>query len=141
MHEASMRGRQSFLEQQLLAIAALSNVGGADEIQDNPEDMLAIELAFMWGWYLGFAEDQGEWPTTTDQRASVHVIQYCMDHHSMDFHQARAEEASLDQMWNEADPLFEAIRKKGQEAYRNPEEPSLAKVVAHLANFRRENQQ
>ncbi len=103
--------------------------------------MLAIELPFMWGWYLGFAEDQGEWPTTPDQRATVHMIQYCMDHHGMNFEHARAEGSSLDQMWNEADPLFEAFRKKGQEAYRNPQEPLLAQVIAHIANFRRENPQ
>lgn len=141
MREASTRGRQSFLEQQLRGVAALSDIAGADEIQDNPNDMLAIELPFMWGWYLAFAKDQGEWPTTPDQRATLHVIQYCMDHHGMQFDQARAEGASLDQMWNEADPLFEAFQEKGQEAYRFPDELSLAQVIAHLANFRRENPQ
>lgn len=141
MQEASTLGRQSFLQQQARAISALSNVSGADEIQDNPNEMLAIELPFMWGWYLAFAEDQGEWPTTPDQRATAHMIRYCMDHYGMDFDQARAEGSSLDQMWNEADPLFEAFRKKGQEAYLDPQEPLLAQVIAHVANFRRESPQ
>lgn len=138
MRDASALGRSAFLEQQMLAIAPLSTVKGAKEILDSPQDMLAIELPFMWGWFEAFAEDQGEWPTTPDQRATVHIMQYCMDHLEMDFDQARAEGVSLDQMWNEADPLFETLRKRGRDAYKEPRCAVLAQVIAHVADFRSE---
>ena len=46
-----------------------------------------------------------------------------MKHHSFDFQRARAEASALDSMWNEADPLFEAISRRGEESYTKPDEP------------------
>jgi hypothetical protein len=138
VEEASQLGRSRFLEQQLRAVTGLSRVEGAGDIHHNPEHMLAIELPFMWGWFHAYAELQGDWPTTPDQRATLHIIQYCIDHHGMGFDQARAEGASLDQMWNEAHPLFEALRKSGREAYHQPEKSTFANVITQISDFRRE---
>jgi len=122
----------------MLTIVPLSTVKGAGEILDNQQDMMAIELPFMWGWFEAFAEDRGEWPTTPNQRATLHTKQYCLDHHEMDFDQARAEGVSLDQMWNEADPLFEALRKRGRDTYKEPHRAILAEVIAQIARLRSE---
>ncbi|MEM8792982.1 MAG: hypothetical protein AAGE80_15285 [Pseudomonadota bacterium] len=138
MREASTLGRRAFLQQQLIATAPLSGDHGAEEILDNPQDMLTIELAFLWGWFVAFAEDQGEWPTSPEQRATLHIIQYCMDHHGMNLDQARAEGADVDRMWNQAEPLFDAIERRGREAYQEPSRAVLAQVIASIADSRRE---
>ncbi|ROU02765.1 hypothetical protein EAT49_10640 [Histidinibacterium lentulum] len=139
LREASAFGRKSFLTQQLLATGHLVGVEGAAEIQDNPDDMLAIELSFMWGWSFAYAEGRGGWPTTPDQRATLQMIQYCMDHHSMDLEQARAEGSALDRMWNEVDPLFDALQKRGQESFHDPDQPILAYAIERIAQYRQEN--
>ncbi|WP_417204955.1 hypothetical protein [Antarctobacter sp.] len=138
IQEASTLGRRAFLVQEMLAITSLSTVKGAKEILDNPHHMLAIELPFMWGWFEAFAEIQGEWPTSPDQRATVHIIRYCIDHHEMDFNQACAEGNYLDQMWNEEDPLFEAFRQRGRKAFKEPRREILAQAIMQISDFRSE---
>ena len=94
--------------------------------------MLAVELPFIWGWHYAYAKAAGEWPTTPSQRASIQMIDFLMKHHSFDYQRARAEVSVLDSMWNEADPLFEAISRRGEESHAKPDEPILAQVISKL---------
>ncbi len=64
------------------------------------------------------------------------MIEYLMKHHGFDFQRARAEASALDAMWNEADPLFDAIRQRGEESYANPEAPLLGEVILSLITDR-----
>ena len=132
LEDASYRGRRHYLEQGIRATLALSGVNGADDFLDDTELMLGVEGPFMWGWHLAYAEEAGEWPTTPDMRASVHMIRYLMDHHGFDFKTAKADVQSLDRSWNAAEPLFEAIQNCGRESFSQPEEPFLAHVVSPI---------
>ena len=127
--DAVAKARNHILAQQLRAVSFLSGIDGAGEFQDNPEKMLAVELPFMWGWHHAYAKAAGEWPTTPSMRASIQMTDYLMKHHSFDFQRARAEASALDLMWNEADPLFEAISKRGEESYAKPNEPILGQDI------------
>lgn len=113
MSDASEKARNHYLKQQIRAIAVLSGIEGADAFQDDPNAMLAVELPFVWGWHFAYAEQAGDWPTSPSMRASIHMVRYMMDHHEFDLQRARAEMTSLHEMWDEADPLFEAIQQRG----------------------------
>jgi hypothetical protein len=140
MDDASQKARHHYLAQQIMAISELSGIEGADDFQDDPNSMLAIELPFMWGWHFAYAEQAGEWSTSPSMRASVHMIRYMMDHHEFDLQRARAEAASLDLGWNEADPLLEAVQERGIESYANPEEPALGQIIAQFIWFQNEDE-
>lgn len=129
---AVIQGRRQFLVQQLLAISVVSDTPGVDEFQDNPEKMLAVELPFMWGWNYAYAKAAGKWPTSPSMRTSAQMIKYLMDHHEFDFEEARREASTLDKLWNEADPLFEAISKHGEESFSNPNSPYLGHIISVL---------
>jgi cytochrome c556 len=132
LDDAVEKARNHILAQQLRAVSFLSGINGAGEFQDDPEKMLAVELPFMWGWHHAYAKAAGEWPTTPDMRASIQMTDYLMKHHSFDFQRARAEASALDSMWNEADPLFEAISQRGEESYAKPDEPILGQVISKV---------
>lgn len=134
LDDAVEKARNHILAQEWLAVAFLSGINGADEFQDDPEKMLAVELPFVWGWHHAYTKAAGEWPTTPSMRATIQMIDYLMKHYLFDFQRARVEASALDSMWNEADPLFEAISARGGESYAKPDEPILGWVISKMVS-------
>jgi len=135
LDDAVKKARKHIIMQRLHAMNFLYGTNGADEFQGDPEKMLAVELPFMWGWHYAYAKAAAEFPTTADMRASAQMILYLTEHHSFNFKRARAEASALDSMWNQADPLFEAISQTGEESYAKPDEPLLGYIISKVIGY------
>lgn len=139
--ETSEKGIEHF-DMQLMRAATDARLVDAEpgEISGILENdkLLGIELPFMWGWNHAFADQAGDWPTTSSQRATLQMMRYMMDRHRFDFPRARAEAKVLDDLWNEKDPLFDAIQQQGFESFYRPNDPLLADVIIRITNFNSE---
>jgi len=83
---------------------------------ENHSVLLSLELQYLSGYFESYAKEY-DYPTTAEERASLHIIDWLMYYRKLDLDQARIEAISLREMKNEDDELFKSIKNRGTEAY------------------------
>lgn len=83
---------------------------------ENHSVLLSLELQYLSGYFESYAKEY-DYPTTPEERASLHIIDWLMYYRKLDLDQARIEAISLREMKDEDDKLFESIKNRGKEAY------------------------
>ena len=109
---------------------ALDTEGLADLIDDRT--MLSIELQFLWGLFHEFVQEYPELPTSGFDRIKLHLIGRLVHAHSYSLWAARDEANAVEDLYNKADELFEAISGLGKQAYRDARPGHLCTVVKVL---------
>jgi len=83
---------------------------------ENHSILLSLELQYLSGYFEEYAKEY-DYPTTPEERASLHIIDWLMHFRKYNLDQARSEAISLREMKDEEDKLFESIKNRGKEAY------------------------
>lgn len=124
--------RASDLAERIMADerAALDIEGLADLFNDKM--MLSIELQFLWGIFHEFVQEYRDLPTNGFDRIKLHLIQRLMDSHGYSFEAARDEAISVEDLYNKADEIFDAVSRCGKEAFHDARPGRLAVVVKAL---------
>ncbi len=134
MKEALDCGSSHFEKQLQAAVkdAVVNEIHG-ERMSDLVQRDRILEYAFMWGWYHEYAKAAGEWPATPSMRATLHMIEHLMKRSGFSFKDARAEASALDAMWNEADPLCDAVIKCGAKSFHQPDHAWYSYVLRKFA--------
>lgn len=141
MDAAFEAGSGHFQSQLQAAIkgCVLDNEYGDRLVELLGEDGTLFQQAFLWGWYYEFAKQSGDWPTSPSARASFHLANHLVRGNGYNFKEAREVSASIDQMWNAADPLAEAIFSYGERSFHEPDHTWLLHVLREIARAERED--
>lgn len=126
------RQRAADLAERIMAgeMAALDTEGLADLFNDKM--MLSIELQFLWGIFHEFVQEYRNLPTNGFDRIKLHLIERLMDTHGYSFDAARDEANLLEDLYNKADEIFDAVSQCGKEAFHDARPGQLAVVVKTL---------
>lgn len=110
--------------------AALDAEGVGDLCDD--KIMLSIELQFLWGVFRELVQEYPDLPTNGFDRVKLHLIMRLMDAHGYSFETARDEAISVEELYNEADELFDQLASLGQKTFHDSCPGRLLAVVKTL---------
>ena len=93
----------------------------------------SFELQFLWGFFL---EHTREYDLPTDQidRVKLHLVDWLIRFRDQKLMDAVAEANAVEDLFDRADPLFDAIAKAGAKAYNQPQGHTLTALVKIVSN-------
>lgn len=95
---------------------------------ENHTLLLSLELQYLSGYFEEYAQEY-EFPTTPEERASLHIIDWLIHYRGYNLNDARGEAVSLRQMKDENDRLFESIAHRGREAFAGSERADFYDIL------------
>jgi hypothetical protein len=96
----------------------------------SPLMQLSFELQFLWGFFHEHVQT-ADLPVNGYDRIKLHLVERLVTAHGYDVKRAAAEANSIEDLFNSAEPLFEAVAELGQRSYKEPVAKSM--VVSYRA--------
>jgi hypothetical protein len=124
---AIVAGQRAALE---CAVAAGAPVVPTDVLDD-------VETQFLWGVYAELAARESRAPGGFD-RIKALLVNHLAATRGLTFEAARAEAIELEDLFNQAEPLFEAIVERGRLAVTDGNSRHFAEIAKALSEAQRE---
>jgi hypothetical protein len=81
------------------------------------EVIFSLEIQFLWGVFYELVANGPSFPTNGYDRLLGHLIYFLVSERNKTFEEARDLALSIQSLYNEADPLFDAVQEMGRVAY------------------------
>jgi len=98
---------------------------------ENHSVLLSLELQYLAGYFEEYAKAY-DYPTTPEERALLHIIDWLMHYRKYNLDEARGEAVSLCEMKDEEDKLFQSIKNRGKEAHEGNDRADFFDILRAL---------